>query len=250
MAEKLRVLLVDYDAITRAGIKAVLSEGSLAEVVGVAAGVEDTPSQLAALTPDVVITNVQNKNGVDAAEVARIVKQVSSDIPVIVLTEDERDPYAINAVQAGISAYILRKNVTTEALESVIETVLRTGATVLNASLMKTVISSLTKNSNVALSHSVEADITDLTARELEVLRLMANGAINGEIGRTLGISHETVRKHVTRVVEKLGARNRTHAVIVGFHAGLSGATGPNNQEAVVQDAEARGRDHLLVPAD
>jgi DNA-binding NarL/FixJ family response regulator len=178
------------------------------------------------------------------------VKQVSSDIPVIVLTEDERDPYAINAVQAGISAYILRKNVTTEALESVIETVLRTGATVLNASLMKTVISSLTKNSNVALSHSVEADITDLTARELEVLRLMANGAINGEIGGTLGISHETVRKHVTRIVEKLGVRNRTHAVIVGFHAGLSGATGPNNQEDVTRDTQARGQNRVPVPAD
>ena len=62
-----------------------------------------------------------------------------------------------------------------------------------------------------------------LTLRELDVLRLMSSGATNQEIGQTLGISHETVRKHVTRVIDKLGARNRTHASIISNHADISG---------------------------
>jgi DNA-binding NarL/FixJ family response regulator len=90
--------------------------------------------------PDVIITNVQNHNGVDAVEITRLVKLTNPEVPVIVLTEDERDPFAINAVQASISAYILRKTVSTKILESVIRTVIKTGSAVLSAPLMKTVV--------------------------------------------------------------------------------------------------------------
>lgn len=114
--EKVRVLLVDYDAVTRAGISSMLSSGSFAAVVGVAEGVADFPEKFQTLKPEVIITNVQNHNGVDAVEVTRLVKLANPKVPVIVLTEDERDPFAINAVQAGISAYILRKTVSTAVL--------------------------------------------------------------------------------------------------------------------------------------
>jgi DNA-binding CsgD family transcriptional regulator len=73
------------------------------------------------------------------------------------------------------------------------------------------------------LSYSSGGEIKDLTARELDVLRLMASGATNQEIGQVLGISHETTRKHVTRIIDKLGARNRTHASIISNHAAISG---------------------------
>jgi DNA-binding NarL/FixJ family response regulator len=221
--EKIRVLLVDYDAVTRAGIGAMLSSGSVAEVVGLAAGVEDFPQKFQTYAPDVIITNVQNHNGVDAVEITKLVKQANPKVPVIVLTEDERDPFAINAVQAGISAYILRKNVSTEILESVIKTVIETGSAVLSACLMRTVIASLTRSANTSLSHSSGGEIKDLSPRELDVLRLMSTGASNQEIGQALGISHETTRKHVTRIIEKLGARNRTHASIISNHASISG---------------------------
>jgi DNA-binding NarL/FixJ family response regulator len=221
--EKIRVLLVDYDAVTQAGIAAMLYSGSIAEVVGLAAGVDDFPQKFQTYSPEVIITNVQNHNGVDAVEITRLVKLANPEVPVIVLTEDERDPFAINAVQAGISAYILRKNVSTEILESVIQTVIKTGSAVLSASLMRTVVASLTRSANTSLSHSSGGEIRDLSPRELDVLRLMASGATNQEIGKTLGISHETVRKHVTRVIDKLGARNRTHASIISKHAAISG---------------------------
>jgi DNA-binding NarL/FixJ family response regulator len=221
--DKIRVLLVDYDAVTQAGIAAMLSSGSVAEVVGLAAGVADFPQKFQTFTPDVIITNVQNHNGMDAVEITRLVKLANPAVPVIVLTEDERDPFAINAVQAGISAYILRRTVSTEILESVVQTVIKTGSAVLSAPLMKTVIASLTKSANTSLSHSSGVEIRDLTPRELEVLRLMATGATNQEIGQLLGISHETTRKHVTRIIDKLGARNRTHAAIISKHAAISG---------------------------
>ena len=118
----------------------MLSSGSIAEVVGLAAGVEDFPQKFQTHAPEVIIANVQSHNGVDAVEITRLVKLANPEVPVIVLTEDERDPFAINAVQTGISAYILRKNVSTEILESVIQTVIKTGSAVLSASLMRTVI--------------------------------------------------------------------------------------------------------------
>ena len=198
----------------------MLSSGSIAEVVGVADGVEDFPQKFQTYAPEAIITNVQNHNGV---EITRLVKLANPEVPVIVLTEDERDPFAINAVQAGISAYILRKNVSTEVLDSVFQTVIRTGSAVLSASLMRTVIASLTKSANSSLSHSSGGEIKDLTPRDLDVLRLMASGATNQEIGQALGISHETTRKHVTRIIDKLGARNRTHASIISNHAAISG---------------------------
>ena len=201
----------------------MLSSGSIAEVVGLAAGVEDFPQKFQTHAPEVIITNVQNHNGVDAVKTTRLVKLANPEVPVIVLTEDERDPFAINAVQAGISAYILRNNVSTEILESVIQTVIKTGSAVLSASLMRTVIASLTRSANTSLSHSSGVEIKDLTPRELDVLRLMASGATNQEIGQALGISHETTRKHVTRISEKLGARNRTHASIMSNHTSISG---------------------------
>jgi DNA-binding NarL/FixJ family response regulator len=135
---------------------------------------------------------VQNHNGVDAVEITRLVKLANPAVPVILLTEDERDPFAINAVQAGISAYILRKTISTKILESVIQTVIKTGSAVLSASLMKTVVASLTKSANTSLSHSSGGEVRDLTPREFDVLRLMARGATNQEIGQALGISHET----------------------------------------------------------
>lgn len=223
MDERLKVLLVDYDAVTRAGLTSLLAGGTLAEVVGIAEQVGDVQNLLVTLTPDVVITNVQHGNGSDAVEVTKLVKQVSPGIPVVVLAEDERDPHAINAVEAGISAYVLRKEVTTVALEGVLRTVQTTSSVVLSGPLMQTVVSSLTRDANVALKYIADTKVTDLTGRELDVLRLMASGATNREIGRTLGVSHETIRKHVTRIVQKLGARNRTHAVIVGFQAALTG---------------------------
>jgi DNA-binding NarL/FixJ family response regulator len=238
---KVRVLLVDYDAVTQAGIAAILSRGSVAEVVGLAAGVEDFPKQFEAFAPDVIITNVQKQHVVDAVEITRLVKLANPNVPVIVLTEDERDPFAINAVRAGISAYILRKSVSTEILESVIQTVVKTGSSVLSPSLMKTVVASLTRSANTSLSHSSGGNIRDLTSRELDVLRLMANGSTNQEIGQALGISHETTRKHVTRIIDKLGARNRTHASIISNHAAISGdhqATFPPEGLAAISGEE------------
>jgi DNA-binding CsgD family transcriptional regulator len=108
-------------------------------------------------------------------------------------------------------------------LESVIKTVIKTGSAVLSGPLMKTVVASLTKSANTSLSHSSGGAIRDLTPRELNVLRLMASGATNQEIGQILGISHETTRKHVTRIIDKLGARNRTHASIISNYAAISG---------------------------
>jgi DNA-binding NarL/FixJ family response regulator len=216
-------MLVDYDAVTRAGIASMLASGAMAEVVGVADGVDDFHQKFQTHAPDVIITNVQNHSGVDAVEITRLVKLANPKVPVIVLAEDERHPFAISAVQAGISAYILRKTVSTEVLESVIQTVIKTGSAVLSAYLMKTVVASLTKNANTALSYSSDGEIQDLTPRELDVLRLMASGSPNQEIGEMLGISHETTRKHVSRIVDKLGARNRTHASIIANNAAISG---------------------------
>jgi DNA-binding NarL/FixJ family response regulator len=216
-------MLVDYDAVTQAGIAAMLARGSYAEVVGLAAGVKDFTEVFHVYEPEVIITNVQNHNGVDAVEITRLAKIANPDVPVIVLTENERDPFAINAVKAGIMAYILRKNVSTEILESVIKTVLETGSSVLGPSLMKSVVASLTRSANTALSYSSGTEIQDLTPRELDVLRLMSTGATNKEMGIDLGISHETTRKHVARIINKLGARNRTHASIISNHAAISG---------------------------
>ena len=221
--DRIRVLLVDCDAVTRAGVSAILAAGSVAEVVGLAVGILDVQEKIRTSLPQVIITNLHYHQGASAVSIAKLVRQSDPEIPVIVLTEDDEDPLAIQAFQAGVSAYILRTNVSTEMLESVIQTVLKTGGAVLNASLMKTVVASITGSENTLLSYSSGGKIKDLTARELEVLRLMATGATNVEIAQALEISQETARKHVSRIIDKLGARNRTHASIISNRASISG---------------------------
>jgi len=227
VTELIKVLLVGYDEITRAGLKAVLEQGGIGEVVGVAPESKDVLGQLKALEPGVVITNILENGGVDAVAVTEVVRKYSSSIPVIVLTQNENDPYALNAVAAGVSAYILRKNASAEVLAAVIQSVIKGDTTVISAPLMQSVISSLNTSANQILGHVAGVEGLDLTPRQFEVLKLLAIGETNGYITHALGISHETTRKHVARVVQKLGAQNRTAAAIIAALSGVSGASSP-----------------------
>ena len=149
--EQIRVLLVDYDTIAQGVLKAVLEQGGIGEVVGVAPETNDLPRQLRALGPDVVIANVLGNGGAGALEVMGMVRNYSPDTPVIVLTQNENDLNALNAVAAGVSAYVLRKNASAEVLGAVIQSVMKGNATVISVPFMQSFIDSLKNSANQIL---------------------------------------------------------------------------------------------------
>jgi DNA-binding NarL/FixJ family response regulator len=224
MLNGIRVLLVDYDIVTQEGIRVLLAKGGTAEVVATAETATGFTEALRSAEPDVVITDIWGHGGTGGVDVLRACNQRHRAIPVIILTENENDPHAFSAVTEGIAGYLLRRNATPDTLASAIRSVMQAGMTVISTPLMKAVTSSLRQGANETLGRMAGLPNLVLTPRELEVLRQMASGESNGSIAVTLGISHETVRKYVARIVEKLGARNRVHASILAARSGLTGS--------------------------
>jgi DNA-binding NarL/FixJ family response regulator len=214
-----RVLLVDDDDLMRAGLTAVLSSDETIEVVGEAPDGRAAVERAIELRPDVVLMDVRMP-GLDGIAATRELLAVSPDVKVVVLTTFEQDDYIFGALSAGASGFLLKRT-RPEELIAAIHTV-AAGDSLLSPSVTRTVIQRLA--GQPAPDSVAEARLDELTARERDVLELIARGLSNGEIAAKLVIEESTVKTHVRHILRKLRLRDRVQAVIFGYESGLIGS--------------------------
>ncbi|TDV57232.1 response regulator [Actinophytocola oryzae] len=202
-----RVLVVDDQRLVREGIASLLDLQPGIDVVGTAANGREAVEQAIALTPDVVLMDVRmpEMDGVDAVAVLR---GRAPDCRVVMLTTFDDEEYVLQALRAGAAGYLLKDLPAAELAEAV--RLANAGVTQLDRAA--------TLRVTAALSHqSTDA----LTGRETDVLRMVASGATNREIAARLYLSEGTVKNHVSRILGRLGLRDRTQAAIYARDNGL-----------------------------
>jgi DNA-binding NarL/FixJ family response regulator len=206
----IRVLLADDHPMVRAGFRVILDLEDDIEVVGEAADGAQAVALAGTLRPDVVLMDVEMP-GMDGLTATR---QISGS-SVLILTTFDRDEYLFAALQAGAAGFLL-KNDTPEALVEAVRVVAR-GDALLAPEITRRVIAAFARPAGPVAGRRLD----DLTPREHEVLVLLAGGATNAEIAMRLHLGETTVKTHVSRVLTKLGARDRTQAVVFAYELGV-----------------------------
>jgi DNA-binding NarL/FixJ family response regulator len=217
----IRVLLVDDQALVRAGFRMILDAEPEIDVVGEAADGRDAIDQVRALRPTIVLMDIRMPE-LDGLEAARriLADDVAGGEPprILMLTTFDLDEYVYEALRAGASGFLL-KDTPPEQLVSAIH-VVAAGEALLSPSVTRRVISEFVKG-NGPKPRAQFPRLDALTARELEVLGLIARGLSNAEIAKALFVSETTVKTHVARVLMKLGIRDRVQAVVLAYEAGV-----------------------------
>ncbi|MBN1230753.1 MAG: response regulator transcription factor [Anaerolineales bacterium] len=213
MHEKITVLVVDDHEVVRQGICAFLKAQPDIDVVAEAAGGEQAVTLVREMVPDVVIMDLVLR-GMDGVEATRQVKTISPRTQIVVLTSYHQDEYIFPALQAGAISYII-KDTKMEEIAMAILSAAR-GEPVLHPRIASRVIKEL--------SHSVRDEanpFTDLSDREIQVIKLLARGMKNTVIAGELSISEYTVRGHVSNILSKLQLADRTQAAVYAWQKGL-----------------------------
>ena len=207
----IRVLLADDHRLVRTGFRVILDLEDDITVVGEAADGAEAVALAAGHRPDVVLMDVEMP-GVDGLEATRRI--TAADGPaVLILTTFDRDDYLFAALQAGASGFLL-KNSTPESLIEAVRVIAR-GDALLAPEITGRVIATF------AQPRHEGRRLPELTPREHEVLVALAGGATNAEIATALQLGETTVKTHVSRVLTKLGARDRTQAVVMAYELGV-----------------------------
>jgi DNA-binding NarL/FixJ family response regulator len=216
----IRVLLVDDQALVRAGFRMILDAEPEMEVVGEAADGREAIDQVRTLRPEVVLMDIRMPE-LDGLEAARRILDAApeGDAPrILMLTTFDLDEYVYEALRAGASGFLL-KDTPPEQLVAAIRVVAQ-GEALLSPSITRRVISEFVKG-NGPRPQAQFPRLEDLTARELEVLILIARGLSNAEIAKSLFVSETTVKTHVARILMKLGLRDRVQVVVLAYEAGV-----------------------------
>jgi DNA-binding NarL/FixJ family response regulator len=211
----IRVLLADDQELVRSGFRLILELADGIEVVGEAADGREAVALAKELQPDVVLMDVRMPE-LDGIEATRRLRQAGVDARVLVLTTFDLDEYVYGAVRAGASGFLL-KDAPREQLVTAVRTVAR-GEALLAPAVTRRLIERF-----VDRPAPVEAApaLAELSARELEVLRLVARGLSNAEIADELVIGEATVKTHVARVLRKLDLRDRVQVVVLAYESGV-----------------------------
>jgi DNA-binding NarL/FixJ family response regulator len=211
----IRVLLVDDEQLVRSGIRGLLGLRDDIEVVGEAAGGEEAVAMIGALKPDVVLLDVRMP-GVGGLEVLRRLAEPGPLPSAILLTTFDDDEVLLRGIRAGARGFLL-KDVSLERLADAIHVVAR-GGTLIRPAITERIERSAER---LAAPPGGWENVETLTPRELQVLRLVAGGYSNKEIGELLSTSEGTVKNQVSAVIAKLSVRDRTRAVLKGLELGL-----------------------------
>ncbi|MAS36356.1 MAG: DNA-binding response regulator [Anaerolineaceae bacterium] len=212
MTKPIQILVADDHPVVRDGLVAILSTQADFEVVGEAADGAQAVAQARALNPDVLLLDLEMPE-LDGVAVLKRLRQEGVRARVLVFTAFDTDDRILDAVQAGAQGYLLKGAPRDELFNAV--RVVQSGGSL----LQPIVASRLMRRVNEGRA---EPDLSEgLTARELDVLRLLAQGLQNKEIAADLVISERTVKFHVSSILGKLGAGNRTEAVRIAAQQGL-----------------------------
>jgi len=209
-----QVVLVDDQAMVRSGLRSLL-EGDGIEVVAEAADGEAAVAAVLRYRPEVVLMDIRMPV-LDGIAATRRLVEAGSSARILVLTTFDLDEYVFDALRAGASGFLL-KDATAEELTAAVYT-LAEGDGLLAGPVARRVIEEFARLP--PLREPVER-VADLTARETEVLRLLAQGCSNAEIARELVVSDATAKTHVSNALTKLRLRDRVQAVIYAYESGL-----------------------------
>jgi DNA-binding NarL/FixJ family response regulator len=211
----IRVAVVDDQALVRGGFSLILAAQQDIEVVGEAADGHAGVELCRATNPDVVLMDIRMPE-LDGLEATRRTLLASPETRVLILTTFGEDGFVWQAMNAGASGFLL-KDVPPEDLVSAVRTIHR-GDSLLAPSITRRLIQEFARRPQPGAVPEGAAELTD---REPEVLRLIARGLANGEIARQLILGETTVKTHVTRILAKLGVRDRVQAVVFAYESGL-----------------------------
>ncbi|MBI3925988.1 MAG: response regulator transcription factor [Armatimonadetes bacterium] len=210
--KQVRVLLVDDHPLVRQGIRAVLESEEDIVVVGEASDGKEGVRQAEVLRPDVIVMDVQMPR-MEGIEATREIKQSLPGCSVIVLTVNDEEMFLIEAVHAGAGAYILKESSGDMLVQSI--RALARGGTLIPTELLRKALQAIPVPTR-------GAEDIGLSAREKEVLQLLTQGHGNKEMARQLNLAHVTVKKHVQRIIAKLGVSDRTQAALKACRMGLA----------------------------
>jgi len=215
---QVKVLIVDDQSLVRAGFRMILDAEPDVEVIGEASDGREAVEATTLFTPDVILMDIRMPN-LDGLEATRRILDGRTDGPrVLMLTTFDLDEYVYEALRAGASGFLL-KDTPPEQLVEAIHIVAR-GDALLSPSITKRVIEEFVRRPPASM-HTPPPEISDLTARELEVLGYIAKGSSNAEIAKELFVSETTVKTHVARILMKLNLRDRVQAVVFAYETGL-----------------------------
>ncbi|WOF22885.1 response regulator transcription factor [Microbacterium betulae] len=215
----IKVLVVDDQPMYRLGVSAILNAHPGIAVVGEAGDGQEAIERNRVLHPDVILMDIRmpNVNGIDATR--RIVHpEGAGNVPaVIMLTTFDFDDYVYDALRAGASGFLL-KDSEAETLIAAVETV-HAGDALLAPRVTRRLIEQFAESAPARLKS--QTVFNELTERERDVFEQLARGRSNAEIGKTLFIAEQTAKTHVSRVMNKLGLRDRVHAVVLAYETGI-----------------------------
>jgi len=207
-----RVLIVDDQTLFRTGLARLLDEDPRVEVVGQAVDGADAVKLAATLKPDVILMDLKMPN-LDGSEATRRIVAEHPEIKILILSTFDADTYVLQALRAGASGYVLKDSQPDAIVSSILAVI--SGERVMANAVANRVLDMLSGT-------TTPKDFYDgLTAREVEILKLLAAGQANKQIARRLAISEKTVRNHVSHMYEKLQIYDRSQAVLYAVRKGL-----------------------------
>jgi DNA-binding NarL/FixJ family response regulator len=210
----IRVLVADDQSMVRAGFRMLLNGEQDIEVVAEASNGRQAVAMAERFNPAVVLMDIRMPE-IDGLEATRRILAANHAARILILTTFGLDEYVYEALRAGASGFVLKDD-PAEQLIGAVRTV-AAGNALLSPAITKRVIRQFTRITRQA----PPKELGELTEREREILRLIAVGLSNAEIGRELYISETTVKTHVTHILQKLGLRDRVQAVVLAYQAGL-----------------------------
>jgi len=207
-----RVLIVDDHPVTRDGLRTAFNMADEIEVVGEAASGEEAIHVVAETKPDIVFMDVRMP-GMNGIQATRQIRENNPDTKIILFTIDESRASVAEAIQAGVSGYLLKDASVGELINAARQAM--AGKAVIHPSLTQAFIE------EVQLVDRPSSPEAPLSPREVEILQKIAYGATTKEVADQLGISFHTVKTHLERIFEKLGANDRAQAVAIAIRQGL-----------------------------
>jgi DNA-binding NarL/FixJ family response regulator len=210
----IRVLVADDQSLVRAGFRLLLAKEEDMEIVAEATNGVEAVDKAARFEPTIVLMDIRMPE-LDGIEATRRILAADPTARVLILTTFDLDEYVYEALRVGASGFVL-KDEPPEQLLAAIRTV-AAGDALLSPAVTKRVIEKFARLPRPTQPEGLD----ELTTREREVLRLMAEGLSNAEIGEQLFITETTVKTHVTHVLQKLNLRDRVQAVVLAYQAGL-----------------------------
>lgn len=215
----MKILLVDDQALHRMGMRMFLAGQDGIEVVGEAVDGDDAVRQSIRLRPDVVVMDVRMP-GTDGITATRQIVSASPEVRVLLLTTFDLDEYVIEGLEAGASGFLTKDAEPTDILSAIRSVAV--GDAVIAPSATRRLLSRLTGGAaSSSESAAARAAVATLSPREREIFIEIGRGSTNAEIAARLHLAESTVKSNVGRIFARIGARDRVHAVILAFQAGL-----------------------------